>query len=139
MIGISPDSLKKHEKFKSKHGLAMPLVADEERKAIEAYGVWGEKRMFGRKYMGVDPLDLPDRPRRQDRPHLAQRKGFRPRRGGAGIGEGALTRFPDVEQISARGVSVPKSTWENNMLRGVLLWMLGIPIPIIILLWLFLD
>ena len=53
VIGISPDSLKKHEKFKSKHGLAMRLVADEERGAIEAYGVWGEKTMFGRKYMGV--------------------------------------------------------------------------------------
>ena len=53
VIGISPDSLKKHEKFKSKHGLAMPLVADEAREAIEAYGVWGEKTMFGRKYMGV--------------------------------------------------------------------------------------
>jgi peroxiredoxin Q/BCP len=53
VIGISPDSLKKHEKFKSKHALAMPLVADEAREAIEAYGVWGEKTMFGRKYMGV--------------------------------------------------------------------------------------
>jgi thioredoxin-dependent peroxiredoxin len=53
VIGISPDSPKKHEKFKSKHGLAMPLVADEKREAIEAYGVWGEKTMFGRKYMGV--------------------------------------------------------------------------------------
>ena len=72
VIGVSPDSPKKHDKFKSKHGLAMPLVADEAREAIEAYGVWGEKTMFGRKYMGVDPLDLPHRPRRQDRPHLAQ-------------------------------------------------------------------
>ncbi len=53
VIGISPDGLKKHEKFKSKHGLAMPLVADEAREAIEAYGVWGEKTMFGRRYMGV--------------------------------------------------------------------------------------
>ena len=53
VIGISPDSPKKHEKFKSKHRLAMPLVADEKHEAIEAYGVWGEKTMFGRKYMGV--------------------------------------------------------------------------------------
>ncbi|MEP9389330.1 peroxiredoxin [Mesorhizobium sp. KR9-304] len=53
VIGVSPDSPKKHEKFKSKHGLAMPLVADEAREAIEAYGVWAEKTMFGRKYMGV--------------------------------------------------------------------------------------
>ena len=53
VIGVSPDNMKKHEKFRSKHGLAMPLVADEAREAIEAYGVWGEKMMFGRKYMGV--------------------------------------------------------------------------------------
>ena len=53
VIGVSPDSLKKHEKFKSKHALAMPLIADEAREAIDAYGVWAEKTMFGRKYMGV--------------------------------------------------------------------------------------
>ena len=53
VIGVSPDSLRKHEKFKSKHSLVMPLVADEAREAIDAYGVWAEKTMFGRKYMGV--------------------------------------------------------------------------------------
>lgn len=53
VLGVSPDSLKKHEKFKKKHALTTPLVADEERHALEAYGVWGEKTMFGRKYMGV--------------------------------------------------------------------------------------
>ena len=54
VIGLSPDSGKKHDKFKAKHGLTIPLVADEERKAIEAYGVWVEKSMYGRKYMGVE-------------------------------------------------------------------------------------
>lgn len=53
VIGISPDSLKKHANFRKKHGLTTPLAADESREAIEAYGVWGEKTMFGRKYMGV--------------------------------------------------------------------------------------
>ena len=53
VLGISPDSLKKHANFRKKHGLTTPLVADEAREAIEAYGVWGEKTMFGRKYMGV--------------------------------------------------------------------------------------
>lgn len=53
VIGISPDSLKKHANFRKKHGLTTPLAADESREAIEAYGVWGEKMMFGRKYMGV--------------------------------------------------------------------------------------
>lgn len=54
VIGMSPDSTKKHDKFKAKHGLTVDLVADEERKAIEAYGVWAEKSMYGRKYMGVE-------------------------------------------------------------------------------------
>lgn len=53
VIGISPDSLKKHANFRKKHGLTTPLAADESRETIEAYGVWGEKTMFGRKYMGV--------------------------------------------------------------------------------------
>jgi thioredoxin-dependent peroxiredoxin len=54
VIGISPDSVKSHTKFKSKHDLAVDLVADEERKTLEAYGVWVEKSMYGRKYMGVE-------------------------------------------------------------------------------------
>jgi thioredoxin-dependent peroxiredoxin len=53
VVGISPDSLRKHANFRKKHGLTTPLAADEAREAIEAYGVWGEKTMFGRKYMGV--------------------------------------------------------------------------------------
>lgn len=53
VIGISPDSLKKHANFRKKHGLTTPLASDEAREAIEAYGVWAEKTMFGRKYMGV--------------------------------------------------------------------------------------
>jgi peroxiredoxin Q/BCP len=53
VVGVSPDSVGKHEKFKSKHKLTVDLGSDEERKAIEAYGVWAEKTMFGRKYMGV--------------------------------------------------------------------------------------
>lgn len=53
VIGVSPDSLKRHEKFRKKHDLTIPLVADEGREAIEAYGVWSEKSMFGRRYMGV--------------------------------------------------------------------------------------
>lgn len=54
VVGISPDSVKSHDKFKSKHDLAVELVADEERKTLEAYGVWVEKSMYGRKYMGVE-------------------------------------------------------------------------------------
>lgn len=54
VIGLSPDSAKKHDKFKAKHGLGIDLAADEERKAIEAYGLWVEKQMYGRRYMGVE-------------------------------------------------------------------------------------
>jgi len=53
VVGLSPDSVRKHDRFKSKYKLSVDLGADEERKAIEAYGVWAEKTMFGRKYMGV--------------------------------------------------------------------------------------
>jgi peroxiredoxin Q/BCP len=54
VIGISPDSVESHAKFRTKYDLAVDLAADPERKAIEAYGVWVEKSMYGRKYMGVD-------------------------------------------------------------------------------------
>ncbi len=54
VIGISPDTAKKHDKFRKKHALTVALAADEERKAIEAYGVWVEKQMYGRSYMGVE-------------------------------------------------------------------------------------
>jgi peroxiredoxin Q/BCP len=54
VIGVSPDSVRKHDRFKSKHDLTVDLVADEERKVIEAYHLWVEKTMYGRKYMGVE-------------------------------------------------------------------------------------
>lgn len=54
VIGMSPDSLKSHDKFKAKHNLAVDLVSDEEKTTLEIYGVWKEKSMYGRKYMGVE-------------------------------------------------------------------------------------
>ncbi|WP_375646714.1 MULTISPECIES: peroxiredoxin [unclassified Bartonella] len=54
VIGISPDNVKKHDKFKIKHELDVILVSDEEKTTLEAYGVWVEKSMYGRKYMGVE-------------------------------------------------------------------------------------
>ncbi len=53
VLGISPDSAKSHAKFAEKHALPYPLVADPEKKIVQAYGVWGEKSLYGRKYMGV--------------------------------------------------------------------------------------
>ncbi|GAB1581993.1 peroxiredoxin [Phyllobacterium phragmitis] len=54
VIGMSPDSAKKHDKFKAKHDLNVDLAADEEKNILQAYGVWVEKSMYGRKYMGVE-------------------------------------------------------------------------------------
>ncbi|WP_075996538.1 peroxiredoxin [Salaquimonas pukyongi] len=54
VIGMSPDPVKKHDKFREKHGLQTVLVSDEEKKTLSDYGVWVEKSMYGRKYMGVE-------------------------------------------------------------------------------------
>ena len=54
IIGVSPDTVKSHDKFKAKHGLDIALIADEDKTMLEAYGVWTEKSMYGRKYMGVE-------------------------------------------------------------------------------------
>ncbi len=54
VAGISPDSVKSHSKFATKHGLEITLLSDEQKSAIEAFGVWVEKKMYGRSYMGVD-------------------------------------------------------------------------------------
>jgi peroxiredoxin Q/BCP len=53
VIGVSFDTEKSHQKFIKKYDLPFPLVADPDRKIIEAYGVWGEKTLFGRNYMGT--------------------------------------------------------------------------------------
>lgn len=53
VIGISPDSVRSHDKFCAKHGLAVSLGADEDRKVTQAYGAWREKTTFGRTYLGV--------------------------------------------------------------------------------------
>ena len=54
VIGVSPDSVKSHDKFRAKYGLTFPLATDEAKGMLEAYGVWAEKSMYGRKYMGVE-------------------------------------------------------------------------------------
>ncbi|MBS1578196.1 MAG: thioredoxin-dependent thiol peroxidase [Bacteroidetes bacterium] len=53
IIGISPDDETKHKKFETKHNLPFTLIADTNHKIIDAYGVWGEKQLYGRKYMGL--------------------------------------------------------------------------------------
>lgn len=54
IIGISPDSVSSHKKFAEKYRLSFDLLADEDKKVVQLYGVWKEKSMFGRKYMGVE-------------------------------------------------------------------------------------
>jgi len=58
LVGMSPDNQKSHDKFVKKHGLTVDLVSDETKDALQAYGVWAEKSMYGRKYMGVERTTL---------------------------------------------------------------------------------
>ncbi|MBI4309485.1 MAG: thioredoxin-dependent thiol peroxidase [Candidatus Omnitrophica bacterium] len=53
ILGVSPDSVKSHDKFIAKFQLPFPLLADEDKKICQDYGVWVEKSMYGKKYMGV--------------------------------------------------------------------------------------
>ena len=54
VVGVSRDSMKSHDKFIGKYGLAVPLVSDDDGKISEAFGTWVEKSMYGRKYMGME-------------------------------------------------------------------------------------
>ncbi len=54
VLGVSPDNVSKQAKFKRKYDLTFPLLADAEHKVAEAYGVWKQKSMLGKKYMGVE-------------------------------------------------------------------------------------
>ncbi len=54
ILGVSPDSVKSHQKFKAKYDLPFTLLADTEHEVAEKYGVWKEKSMYGRKYMGIE-------------------------------------------------------------------------------------
>jgi peroxiredoxin Q/BCP len=53
VIGVSMDTVKKHKKFEEKYSLPFSLIADEDKKIIDAYGVWGEKKFMGKDYLGI--------------------------------------------------------------------------------------
>ncbi len=53
VVGVSPDSIKSHHKFQENHGLNFILLSDPEHKLAEFFGAWGEKSMYGKKYMGI--------------------------------------------------------------------------------------
>ncbi|MBK7378228.1 MAG: thioredoxin-dependent thiol peroxidase [Ignavibacteriales bacterium] len=54
ILGVSPDSIASHKKFQQKYSLPFTLLSDESKEVVEKYGVWKEKSMYGRKYMGVE-------------------------------------------------------------------------------------
>ncbi len=54
VLGVSPDDVDSHQKFAEKFALPFPLLVDQEHEIAEAYGVWGEKSMYGRKFMGIN-------------------------------------------------------------------------------------
>ncbi|MEA2856749.1 MAG: thioredoxin-dependent peroxiredoxin [Methylobacteriaceae bacterium] len=54
ILGVSPDGIASHAKFSKKYDLALPLASDETKDTLNAYGVWTQKSMYGRKYMGVE-------------------------------------------------------------------------------------
>ena len=54
VIGVSKDSVKSHDRFRAKHALDLVLLSDAEGDVAERFGVWGEKSMYGRTYMGID-------------------------------------------------------------------------------------
>jgi peroxiredoxin Q/BCP len=58
VVGISADSLASHDKFRAKHGLDFALASDEARTMLDRYGVWAEKSMYGRTYMGIERTTL---------------------------------------------------------------------------------
>ncbi|MBR1132870.1 peroxiredoxin [Bradyrhizobium iriomotense] len=53
VLGVSADSLKAQEKFRDKHSLGVPLISDEKHEMLEAYGAWGEKSMYGKRFLGI--------------------------------------------------------------------------------------
>jgi thioredoxin-dependent peroxiredoxin len=53
VVGVSTDSVKKHKKFEEKYELPFSLIADEDKKIVESYGVWGEKKFMGKTYLGI--------------------------------------------------------------------------------------
>ena len=104
LLGVSRDAPAKHQKFIDKYDLTVPLATDEDSTALEAFGVWVEKQLYGKKYMGDRPLDLPFRRTRHACPGVAQGARPRPRRrstrsrSAAGRGLVLFALAPPVEQ-----------------------------------------
>ena len=90
MLGVSADPVAKQDKFKAKHGLTIALGSDETHEMLEAYGVWAEKSMYGRKYMGILRNTYLIGPDGKVAQVWEKVKVAGPRRGGAGCRQGAV-------------------------------------------------
>jgi len=84
IVGVSADSLKKHDNFIAKHQLSMPLISDEDHVLLNAFGVWVEKSMYGKKIHGHRTRDLFNLARGKNFANLAQGKSQRSCRGRLG-------------------------------------------------------
>ena len=80
VLGISPDAPAKLAKFRDRDGLNFPLLSDPDHKVHEAYGAWGEKKLYGKTMVGVIRSTFVVGRGREDLPALLQRQGHRPRR-----------------------------------------------------------
>ncbi|MDA2936003.1 thioredoxin-dependent thiol peroxidase [Patescibacteria group bacterium AH-259-L05] len=58
VLGVSADSVTSHERFANKYNLPFPLLADEDKKAVKAYGVWGKKKFVGKEFMGIKRMSF---------------------------------------------------------------------------------
>src|SRR5262245_19405425 len=85
VVGVSADPVKKQDAFKAKHNLAVPLASDETHRMLEAYGVWGEKSMYGKTFMGISRTTVLIGPDGRIAPHLAQGQSRRSCRRGLGL------------------------------------------------------
>ena len=83
VLGISPDSAESHAGFRANHKLPFPLLVDSDHAVAEAYGAWGEKKNYGKTYVGHHPVGVRDRRGRQPGGREAQREGRPPLRVGA--------------------------------------------------------
>ena len=83
--------MKSHDRFRDKHGLGDPLLSDETGAVVERFGVWGEKSMYGRTFMGIERSTFLVDAAGHRSPGLAKGEGARPRRRGPGRRPGALS------------------------------------------------
>ena len=106
IVGVSKDSVARHDKFKAKYGLPFSLVSDDNSTICEAYGVWKEKSMYGRKYMGVERSTFVIDAKGVIREGLAQGQGGWPCGRGAGCGRGIVVTLDGIAELAAAARAV---------------------------------